>query len=106
MDDKDTRAYRKIYEWARDAERPGGGLDWYSVDRIGNVAAFCTAGFGPVPDAIVEAGRDAFLKLMEFMEELDDVPLHAGGFEPITKRGMAVFDFEPDGVHHVMKWSS
>jgi hypothetical protein len=96
MDAQEVKTYRKIYEWARDGERPGGEFDWFAVDRDGFMAAFCTAGFSPVPDVIFEAGWESFLAVVEFIEGLDDVPLHDGGFEPLLQRGLVVFDFDSE----------
>ena len=92
------KTYRKIYEWARDGSRPGGEFDWFAVDRLGNVAAFCTAGFGHVPDAIFDDGWDAYFGLAAFMEQLDATPLHAGGFEPFLNRGLTVYDFDSEST--------
>ncbi|WP_253159043.1 hypothetical protein [Stieleria tagensis] len=95
MDAKTKKTYQKIFGWAENSERPGGEFDWFAVDKDDSVAAFSTAGFGPVPDVVFEIGLDAYLGLVDFIENAlaHTSSLHSGGFTPYSERGIFVFDF-------------
>ncbi len=95
MDTKTRQTYQKIYEWAEKAERPGGEFDWFAVDSDGYLAAFATAGYGPVPDSFFDLGLDSYLKLVELVDDKlkGTLPIHSGGFLPYSERGLYAYDF-------------
>jgi hypothetical protein len=96
IDKKVLAAYQRIYKWASIGERPGGDFDWFAVDEKRNVAAFCTAGFGPIPELFFESGVESYLALVEVIERRlrHTKSLHSGGFGPYEERGLYVYDFK------------
>jgi hypothetical protein len=70
-------------------------LDWFAVDADGHLAAFVTAGYGPVPEAFFDIGLDTYLRLVELVEErlCGTERLLSGGFTPYADRGLYAYDF-------------
>lgn len=95
MDTKTRQTYKKIYEWAEKAERPGGEFDWFAVDSDGCLAAFATAGFGPVPDSFFSLGLNSYLTLVGLIDDKlqGTRSVHSGGFLPYSERGFYAYDF-------------
>ncbi|MFO0884017.1 MAG: hypothetical protein U0894_07520 [Pirellulales bacterium] len=99
MDRKTRQTYQTIYEWAEKAERPGGEFDWFAVDSDGHLAAFATAGFGPVPDSFFSLGLNSYLNLVGLVDDKlkGTRPVHSGGFLPYSERGFYAYDFRTTG---------
>jgi hypothetical protein len=99
MDTKTRRTYQKIFEWAEKAKRPGGEFDWFAVDSDGCLAAFATAGFGPVPESFFDLGLDTYLMLAELVDDKlsGKRHVHSGGFLPYAERGLYAYDFRATG---------
>lgn len=95
MDSKKLASYKKNYDRAEKAQRPGGEFDWYAIDADDHIAAFVTAGFGPVPELVFEIGIDLYLALVELIEDKLDhsLAIYSGGFLPYSERGLFAFDF-------------
>jgi hypothetical protein len=101
MESESSNSYKQIYRWAKSGEVPGGEFDWFASDDDGCIAAFCTAGFGPVPEGGFAATEDDYIAAMEYLEGLlHGKPIHSGGFEPWTGRGLFVYDFRSLGEYH------
>src|SRR5438132_4840733 len=88
------RAFRKVYEWAKRGERPGGEFDWFAVDELEHAAVFCSAGFGGIPNGVFDAPPNAFLNLVEYFENLGrSAPRR--GFTLYENCGFYVYDYGP-----------
>ena len=100
MDKKRRPSFQKVYEWARDSQRPGGEFDWFAIDRNGCVAAFCTAGYGAVPDAVFDSPWNDYLDFIRFLEEMG-LPVGHRGFDLYRERRLFVYDAGEwqDGVY-------
>lgn len=75
---------------------------WFGTDNFGNIAAFCTAGKGPVPESFLKEFPDYDLienwlgSLPEFEADNDLYPV---GFENLARKGFFVYDWSD--VHRV-----
>jgi hypothetical protein len=101
LDSKNLKTYQQVYEWAKNGEIPGGEFDWFASDGEGCVAAFCTGGFGRVPQEVFASSQADYLSLLTFLEDLlPNLPVCSGGFEPWKVRGVFAYDFQALGDYH------
>ncbi len=89
-------------------------MEWYAVDRKGQVAVFCSAGKGNLPEFVCadEERADSLIELFERLEKRTDaVLIHTGmGLEfrrvarDFSERGLFYFDSDDaseEGIAHL-----
>ena len=74
---------------------------WIGVDKVGNIAAFCTASLGPAPKELIKSHVDVILDIEDEvlkLPERSDVKLVSNvkrpdSFIDLANRGIFVFDW-------------
>ena len=96
-----TGHYALVSSWS-DHPRWGSEFDWFAVDEGGHVGVFSTAGYGPVPSAVLKhvAELDAYYNTWRDAISLTgrcvDRPLRPGDFNDwisAAERGLYGFDW-------------
>lgn len=82
-------------------------MAWLGVDAAGRVAAFATAGRGPMPTDVLSHGQEEVLQVEEALHELAVIAKgfahpqegDASSFVALSERGLFVYDWSD--VHRV-----
>jgi len=80
----------------------GREFDWFCLDQAGHVGVFCSAGSGPVPEAVFQGGVERYNELLAFLsarEQLGAELVFNGrenyqDWERYAKYGLYAFDFQ------------
>ncbi len=78
----------------------GGEFDWFAVDGVGHVGHFATAGFGPVPTAILarlgelRELNERFIALPAIGDATGHLPGQIDDWLEMARRGLFAYDWQ------------
>ena len=85
----------------RNDDLEGSEFDWFAVDRDGHVALFATAGYGPIPQAVLES-VDEQRQVETYLSSIPATTqaIHIGGegdledWFAVARRGLYAYDWQ------------
>lgn len=81
---------------------PEGDIEWYGVDKKGNIAVFCSAGRATVPESVL-SDEEKYEKLINLFGELPCISDTYICFNPCKKNYLPVKvakDFSEKGIYY------
>jgi len=74
-------------------------MEWYGIDRQGNIAVFCSAGEGYLPEFVCES-RERADELMEFFEKAEKITGSILHFKMAKRAEQVAREFSDKGLYY------
>ena len=74
-------------------------MEWYGVDRNGNIAVFCSAGEGYLPEFVCEDVERAE-ELMEYFDTVEKITDSSLFFKSIERAEQVAREFSDKGLYY------
>ena len=74
-------------------------MEWYGVDRNGNIAVFCSAGEGYLPEFVCEDAERAE-ELMEYFDTVEKITDSSLFFKSIERAEQVAREFSDKGLYY------